>query len=125
VIIVPPERLSEIWPKVEAWIGQAVERNQGDENLLDVLIACSRGHYALWYEKDQFAVVAQVLHHPQQRVATILYAGGTLEGMLPMWGEAKNWCRQNGIQVIRMWGREGWEKVLGIKRVGVILQEYV
>ena len=39
--IVPPEQLATVWPAVLPWISEAVERNQGDENIWDVLIAIS------------------------------------------------------------------------------------
>jgi hypothetical protein len=125
VILVTPDRLADTWPAVAPWIAEAINRREGggDENLIDVLLAIARGHYALWWEPGKFAAVAQIVNHPRQRVATILYCGGELESLLQMYESARRWCRQNGIDVIRIWGRAGWERALGMKRIGVILQE--
>lgn len=65
----------------------------------------------------------QIVEHPKQLVATILYVGGELDSLLTMYAEAKHYAKSVGIDAIRVWGRPGWEKVLGMKRIGLILQE--
>lgn len=124
MILVQPEQLSNIWPQVSPWIAEAINarENGGDENLLDVLIGIARNHYALWVEAGEFAAVVQIAQFPRQRVATILYAGGRLDAFQALFEAAKKWARQNGIDVIRIWGRPGWEKALDLKRIGVIMQ---
>lgn len=119
--LVPPEGLANAWPKVEAWISEAIDQNQGDENLLDVLIAIARGHYGLWMDAH-FACVTQLVTYPQQRVLTLLYIGGELDHILAMFDWAKEWCKQNKVDVLRTYGRPGWERVTGLSKVGVILQ---
>lgn len=112
-----------MWPSVESLLGQAVARNQGDESLLDVFIALAQGKYSLWIEPGVFAAVAQIVEHPRQKVATILYLGGSNMDAIKAGFEAfRVICRKGGIDVVRIWGRQGWERALGIKRVGVILQ---
>lgn len=122
-MLVPRFDLPYIWPKCEEWINAAVKVNQGDENALDVIMAIERGLYELWWEPDKFAAVVQISDFPRQRVATILYAGGHLKPIYEMYQEAKKIARERGIDVLRIWGRAGWERVLGLDRVGVILQE--
>lgn len=122
MILVPPQDLATIWPKVERWIAAAIEEGQGDENLLDVLIAIARGTYGLWYD-ERFCGVFQVQTLPRQKVAHVLYCGGSdPQAIREAFEQGKTWCREHGIPVIRMWGRAGWERLLGLKRVGVILQ---
>ena len=129
----PPEQLATVWPAVLPWISEAVERNQGDENIWDVLIAISRGLYFLWYVPGKFAAVVQVMRYPRQTVATILYLGGVdlvakgvaTTALKEAFDFGKLWCLQNGINVIRTWGRKGWERALDMERKGVILQAVV
>jgi hypothetical protein len=125
LIWIAPDHLANAWPPVSGWIAEAINRreNLGDENLLDVLIAIARGRYDLWVEQGKGAVVVQVTQFPRQKVATILYAGGELNSIVEMYQEAKKLARQYGIQVLRTYGRMGWEKALDLKRVSVILQE--
>lgn len=121
--IVPPHELASVWPKVKGWIADAISHGQGDENLLDVLIAVARGQYLLWHEPEKFAGVVQVGRFPRQIVATILYCGGSdLSAMKAAIEQARPWCEANGIQAIRILGRKGWERVLDMTRKGVILQ---
>jgi hypothetical protein len=97
--------------------------NQGDENLLDVLIALARGQYALWYEAGKFGAVSRIERWPRQTVGTIVYLGGKdLQAIEDAFEEAKVFARANKIDVIRVFGRPGWERLLGMKRKGVILQ---
>ena len=120
--MVPIECLADEWPKVQQWIERAIEEGQGDEGVLDVFIGIARGAYSLWVGKS-FAVVAQVVRHPRQTVATILYCGGTdLTAISDAFDFAKDYARANAIDVLRVWGRPGWAKVLGLKAVGSILQ---
>lgn len=121
--LVPPDRLSDAWAECSTWISAAIDRNQGDENLTDVLLALARGIYLLWYSPGKYATVAQIQKFPRQTVGLVLYCGGhDLEDMRGAFDDAKDWCRQNGVDVIRTWGRAGWAKVLDMKQVGVILQ---
>lgn len=124
MILVAPQDLANVWPKVEGWIAAAVKENQGDENLLDVLIAIARGQYHLWYEEGKFAGVVSIVQYPRQKVATVVYCGGSgMDDIQRGFEEGKLWARANGIHVVRTWGREGWKRALGLKSVGVILQE--
>lgn len=122
MILITPEQLAHVWPEVEAWIASAVDKNQGDESTLDVFVGIARGHYSLW-KGDGFAAVTQIVNYPRQRVLTILYIGGDLSKIITMFDEAKAWCRANKVDVLRTYGRNGWERVTGLKQVGVILQE--
>ncbi len=123
MMLVPHYELPKVWPQVSAWIESAVKVNQGDEDAIDVAVALDRGLYELWWSPDEFAAVVQVSDFPKQRVATILYCGGVLGPLKHWYQDAKVIAKSRGIDVLRIWGRAGWERVLGLDRVGVILQE--
>ena len=125
--LVPQNQLANVWPQVAPWIAEAINRREGwgDENLLDVLIALARNTYGLWHEPGEFAAVVQLTQMPRQSVATIVYAGGKIDSLPRLWQESTRWARQNGIDVIRLFGRAGWERLLNLERVGVILQARV
>lgn len=115
--------LGRVWPQVFDWLDSAVKVNQGDENIFDVGMALNSGVYELWHEEGKFAAVVQIQHFPRQRVAVIAYAGGDLDAFKKMYSEAKALARERGCSVIRTCGRAGWQRALGLKRVGFILQE--
>lgn len=122
--IVPLQRLTSVWPDVRQWICDAIEYGQGDENELDVFMALAQGRYVLFHSEGKFAAVVQITQYPRQQVATVIYAGGpgSLHAMEQTVEDMKPWLRQHGISALRIWGRAGWEKVLKMKRKGVILQ---
>jgi hypothetical protein len=124
--IVAKEELEHVWPKVRDWITAALEYGQGDENEFDVLSRLSSGEYLLFWAADRYAGVVQVQEHPRQKVAVIVYAGGSDPKAMKEEIEAcKPWCRHYGITQIRIFGRPGWERVLNFARKGVIMQEQV
>lgn len=123
---VPVERLASVWGQVAPWIESALPYSQGDEDLTGILVKLSIGAYSLWYEPGRFAAVTQTLQHQRQTVCTVMYAGGVdLRALSAAFDFARNWCREHEVRVLRVCGREGWEKQLSLKRVGVILQEEV
>jgi hypothetical protein len=124
MVVVQPHELRAVWPQVEHWITAAVERGQGDENELDVLIALARGVYLLFHEPDQFAAIVAIQQFPAQKVGTIVYFGGRgIEAIKAGFEAGKAWGRANGIDVVRTYGRPGWERFVNLKKVGVILQD--
>jgi hypothetical protein len=124
MVLVKPEELRDVWPQALPWIDAAVARNQGDEKTIDVLIALARGVYLLFWEPGKFAAVVTIAQYPSQKVATIVYFGGKgLDDIKAGFEAGKAWGRANGINVVRTYGRPGWERVVKLKKVGVILQE--
>jgi hypothetical protein len=122
---VPPEQLPEVWPKVKDWIARALEYDLGDEELPDIFLAIARGIYGLWYSPGEFAAVYQIEKKPRQLVATVLYCGGdSLDAVKLAFAYAEEVCATHGIQVLRMWGRPGWERALpGVERKVTMLQK--
>lgn len=123
MVIVQPNELANVWPQVIGWIESAIKYAQGDENALDVLIALARGQYILFHEPGKFALVGQVQTYPRQKIGTVLYCGGDdLVAIREGFKQAIPWCKANGITGMRVWGREGWERLFDMTRIGVILQ---
>ena len=124
--LVPPDALSDEWARVHTWIGEAIEHGTGDENETDVLIALARGIYSLW-TTEHVAAVMQVIRYPRQTVWLVVYAGGSagLSAFKDAWDFATVHAKANGIDAVRCYGRPGWQKLLGLKQVGVVLQEVI
>lgn len=121
---VPAEHLQDVWPKCRHWIERALEYGPGDEQLSDVFLGIARGMYGLWTDPvKKWAAVYQILCYPRQTVCTVIYCGGDdLYSVKEVWEVAKEECRRRGVHALRMWGREGWERALDVRRIGVILQ---
>ena len=123
VNIVPIDKLADVWPEVAPWLERAIQHGQGDENVFDVFVALARGSYVLWHSPGRFAAVVQIVRYPRQTVATVIYCGGSgLSEIEAAFDFGRKWGRENGVDAIRIWGREGWERLFGMKRIGVILQ---
>lgn len=120
---IPPDELAKEWERVAPWIESALPFAGGDENLLDILVSLARGQYSLFTNENAAAVV-QLLRKPRQLVLVVLYLGGaSLEACRAAHEFAKVWCKANKVDVLRVYGRAGWERAMGLDRFGVISQE--
>ena len=122
VKFVEADQLGKVWPTVSQWIEAALEHGQGDENVTDVLIACARNQYGLATDGESMACVFQYVKYPQQSVVTLIYAGGSLDACYRAFEWAKEYFKAHNVDVLRIWGRAGWEKTLGLERIGTIMQ---
>lgn len=122
--IVQLHQLADAWSEVEGWVKDALAYGPGDESATDVLIRLARGEYACFHEPGRFAWVLQIQQQPRQKVCAVLYLGGKdLEAIMKAVHEhGIPWAQSQGCTSIRVWGRDGWQRALGMKRVGAILQ---
>jgi len=118
---IPATEVRIIWPKVINFIELALKRGQGEWAAEDILAALLVREMQLWvaYEGDciKAAGVTQVVYYPQKRVCDFLLAGGT---GLRFWLKRKSlvldWAKQQGCSHVRIFGRDGWGRVLGWKK---------
>lgn len=120
--LTPISLLSDVWPAVTPWLESALEYGAGDENIRDVFVALAREQYQLWTDGKSMAAVTQIQRYPRHTVFCILYAGGTLDALYRAFEFAKGYAKQNGIRVVRVHGRPGWERILGLERRSTMAQ---
>lgn len=120
--LVPQDALADVWPRIAHFIEAALEHGQGDESATDVLLSCARSQYLLVTDGESMAAVFQYVKHPRQSVVTLLYAGGSIDACYRAFEFAKDFFRSQGVQALRIWGRPGWKRVLGLETIGEIMQ---
>ena len=114
-LCVPPERVDEVWPHVESFLGAACARS-GDWTLEALRGAIDRIEMLLWVlwdgEKLCAAAVTEVVIVPRGKICRIVVCGG--ERAVP-WPQAlapiEAYARALGCMAIRIDGRRGWQRV--------------
>lgn len=120
---VAPFQIRTVWPTVRTWLRPLIEE-QGDETEESVLERLVRGHYALFYVPGKFAYILEVQQFPRQRVGVVLYLAG--RDLAAIHAHATTigipWLRSMGCTKLRTYGRPGWAKIMGLAKIGVVLQ---
>lgn len=100
----------------------------GDFTATSIKRALDKGDLQLWChfggESMNMAVVTELADFALRRVCLILLIGGEdRDDWLHHLGTIEAWAKDKGAQVCRLYGREGWVKVLPeYGRRGVILE---
>lgn len=121
VVGIAAENIRSTWPKVIGFIEKPLARGMGEWAVGDILAALLVRDMQLWVayrgETIKAAGVTQIINYPKKRVCDFLLVGGS--GLRFWWKESdliKRWAKQNGCSHVRIFGRDGWGRVLGWKK---------
>lgn len=99
----------------------AVERG-GEHTEGSVLAALQHGGMVLWVDSERVdsakaAIVTAWCDYPAGRVGFVLFAGGEdAHAWVPEAADAVlAWAKSMGCKELRLIGRKGWAKLLGVK----------
>lgn len=111
LILVNPQFLDSVWPKVSALLDQAIEFANEDTSIDVVQLRIRRGELLLllWAPNDDIkgAMTVEFLDNPRRRVAFVSYAGGSGGATGSEQFEAlREWCRDNGATGMQAWCHE-------------------
>ena len=114
-LCVSPERVPAIWPHVEVWIEDAVERC-GDWTVSEIYSALQSGSMLLWVRWDGEALKSAAVSHvsivPRGKVCSIIACGGSSDGD---WKAAlapiECYAKEIRCVAMRIHGRPAWSKV--------------
>lgn len=127
-----PDYIEKFWAALAPKIADALAYADDKYALEDVKKEVLENQMQLWVvcrqdnKKVLGVVVTQVLVYPRKNVLVICYAGGKLGGEVARETAAKlgDWAKSKGdIKSIEIWGRPGWERVLGWERIHTVIRK--
>ena len=91
----------------------ALAHAPGDTHSLDdVTAGVLLGRYKLWENERAFALT-EIHHFPRESHCHVFLAGGTIDGILDLYEQAKDDSkREHGCVLMTISGRKGWERAL-------------
>lgn len=108
------------WPRLWEMLRPAVERG-GEHTEKSVLTALLHGGMVLWVDSERVdtakaAIVTAWCDYPAGRVGFVLFAGGEdAQTWAPIAADVLSaWARSMGCKELRLVGRKGWSKLLGM-----------
>ena len=113
-----PEHIPEIWPAVEGFIDSTLLDN-GHVTLENVYENLLNKTFQLWTpytDKIDAAVVTTIYNVRGRKNCTIISCGGTnMKDWIHLISLIEDWARDNDCVQLKVYGRRGWARVLGMK----------
>ena len=108
------------WHRIAELLLPVMRRDEVDNTLSDVNKFLISGHMQCWHINWETVFITQIqpygadAQNPTKRVCAIIYcAGKDLERWLPYAKtHFKEWAKTMNCSKLRLYGREGWQKVL-------------
>jgi|GEM_PF-1214225 len=127
LICVPPQRVREIWPRVEVMLGRAVLRTDLSHTA-DIARDVLEGDGLLWLacigDKIEAAAITLLVRTDRHLVCLITALGGeNRDHWVPLLSQIEDWARAEGAARLRLMGRVGWARVLKNYHVSNIVLE--
>lgn len=110
------DELDIFWYEALDLLRPALDMN-GDHTATSLKRALDKGDLQLWChfggEAMNMAVITEIADYPKRRICLILLIGGTeMSNWLQYLAIIEAWAKDKGAQIIRLEGRDGWERVL-------------
>lgn len=119
--------IEKVWDKVCPLIAQAVQYSDGRYSTDSVKKSLISRNMQLWvYANNDIksCAVTQISNYPLKKVCTVLFSAGKDVGeWLRFIILIEEWARQNHCDDIDIYGRPGWERLLGWERIHVAIRK--
>lgn len=116
--MVNPMQLDAVWPKMAPWIMQSMGGDVRPEAVQRIKESIVAGTHQLWGVATEggeimAAVVTEVAFVGCRRTLVIRHLGGSgLTRWLHALAIIERWAMLNEFEVVEIWGRPGWIKLL-------------
>lgn len=117
-----------VWEDVKPFIEEALKLDDGRWTIESVYKSIQEKDRQLWVALDfgvRSVCISEVINYPGKKVCNIFLVSGDIDFIVPLLGDFKAWAKSQGCSTVELYGREGWQRVLGWKRAGVILRKEI
>src|SRR3954447_13482702 len=132
--LVPPQRLTDAWPRIAPLVALACARSSGKFVAADVARAVAAGEFQLWVGATtaepgtpRVMLITRLLPYPRLTVCELLACvGDDREAWEPLLEDIERWAKANGAALMQPIARPGWERVLakrGYRKTHVMLEK--
>ncbi len=114
LLCVDPAKIDEIWPHVSSLLAKAFENTRADSTLESIEATLRRGLTLLWIvwasEQIVAAATTELWVTPARKACVITCcAGAELETWKGFMADFERYARDEGCDVIRIFGRPDWK----------------
>lgn len=111
--------LAREWFRVRPLVLAALAEGQGEYQARDVFDGVAKGLIQLW-AGERSMVITQVSRYPRYRALQAIYGAGDLEEIKAGLPTLLAFAKEQGCVAVLVFGRDGWARALGGKKVSTI-----
>lgn len=119
--------IEKVWDKVSPLIERALQYADGKFTIESVKNSLVSRNMQLWvYINNDIksCAVTQIHSYPNKKVCSVLFAAGQdVHEWLQFMTLVEEWARSNLCESIEIYGRPGWERLLGWERIHVVIRK--
>lgn len=122
-----PASLARYWPDIKPWVQECVAFTAGCYQEIDLYRSVLHGEHGLWLiiegERPIAFVMTKIEKHPRRWLLSVPFVGGIRmqEWWKPMLEQLIGFAKHCGCDGISGFGREGWQRLIGMKKKAVWL----
>lgn len=121
----PAARIEEWWPQFKPFVERSLAEGMGEWTANDILAAIKINEMQAWAAYDGKIVagmVTQILNYPRKRICDLILASGERMDDWVHWiGFIKGWAKNEGCHYVRVMGRRGWLRKLGMNEFYTVM----
>lgn len=127
LLCIDPKQVGHFWPHIEPLLRPAIE-NVGLNNFEDIeesiLIGCGLVWIA-WDEKIVAAASTTLERIGSDLICVLTACGGSgINEWLPLLNKIEEYAKAEGCKAMRIFGREGWLRVLdGYHKMAIVIEK--
>jgi hypothetical protein len=127
LVCVDPARISEVWPLVRERVRLAIEHT-GLSDFGPIEEDVLAGDQLLWLAWDQPSIIAVATTHKTKVGTRSIVTMTACQGYdrptwMPLLAQIEQYAKDEGCSALRIFGRRGWQRVLGEYKVENIVME--
>jgi hypothetical protein len=115
LMIVPPWRVNDLWPRLRPFVEKSVRRGAGRLDVEDVRRGTEEERYRLWVVmqgEDVIAVGAsQILVFPGKSVLSVFMYSGERRAAQHLWPKVERYAREAGCAEVQIAGPRAWLRI--------------
>ena len=128
-ICVDPAQVETFWPFVESFLQRAVDRTDlcHFEAVKQATLQGIGLLWIAWGQKLYGAATTELMVTQRSKACIITAAGGEdMKVCLPLLAKIETYAKNEGCDVVRIFGREGWQRMLPeYKRQAIVLERHL
>ena len=120
ILGIPHDEIEEWWPALAPLVRKPLEHEKVKELTTDdILDRIKSRDMQCWIAHEDGQIlsvgITEIIEYPQRRVLGLPFLGA-VKGSIDHWFEyfevIKDFARAHDCDVVRIWGRKGWERVM-------------
>ena len=124
---VTSNRIEEVWEDILPWVRMFLPYCDGKYTEKSIKQSLKEKDMQLWVMVNKAIdgiAITQISNYPGKKVCTVMFCAGVrMHEWINFIEHIEDWAESEGCESVEIYGRPGWEKVLGWGKVHTVLRK--